>query len=70
MNLDNSKTQFIAYIKQKVRQAQYAALKAVNTQLIGLYWELGRAIAEKQDMAGVRPLFLRAQKSYKVNFLT
>jgi predicted nuclease of restriction endonuclease-like (RecB) superfamily len=39
---------FIADIKQKVRAAQYEALKVVNTQLINLYWEIGKSIAEKQ----------------------
>ena len=50
MNIDNDQFQFIAEIKQKVRQAQYAALKAVNTELINLYWELGKAISEKQSI--------------------
>ncbi|WP_262504773.1 hypothetical protein [Runella slithyformis] len=40
MNLDKTQTEFIAEIKQKVREAQYEALKAVNVQLINLYWEL------------------------------
>ena len=40
---------FIADIKQKVRQAQYDALKVVNTQLINLYWEIGKSISEKQS---------------------
>ena len=48
MELEHLQNEFIAEIKQKVRQAQYAALKAVNTELINLYWELGKAIAEKQ----------------------
>lgn len=39
---------FIAEIKQKIRSAQYEALKVVNTQLINLYWEIGKSIAEKQ----------------------
>ncbi len=39
---------FIADIKQKVRSAQYETLKVVNTQLINLYWEIGKSIAEKQ----------------------
>ncbi|MBN2766576.1 MAG: DUF1016 family protein [Paludibacteraceae bacterium] len=39
---------FIAEIKQKNRSAQYEALKVVNTQLINLYWEIGKSIAEKQ----------------------
>jgi predicted nuclease of restriction endonuclease-like (RecB) superfamily len=39
---------FIAEIKEKVRNAQYEALKVVNVQLINLYWEIGKSIAEKQ----------------------
>ncbi len=48
--MDNELVQqnFIAEIKLKVREAQYEALKAVNTQLINLYWDIGRSIAEKQ----------------------
>jgi predicted nuclease of restriction endonuclease-like (RecB) superfamily len=49
MQIDNLQKVFIADIKQKVRQAQYEALKAVNINLINLYWELGKAIADKQD---------------------
>lgn len=43
-----SQTEFISAIKRRVRQAQYEALRAVNLQLIELYWEIGRSIAEKQ----------------------
>lgn len=39
-------------IKERVRSAQYAALKAVNTELVGLYWDIGRMIAERQEKAG------------------
>jgi len=38
-------------IKQRVRQGQYAALKAVNKELIGLYWDIGRLLAERQEQA-------------------
>lgn len=44
-----SQHNFITEIKHKVRQAQYEALKVVNTQLINLYWEIGKSIAEKQS---------------------
>ena len=40
-----SQSQFIIYIKEKERRAQYYALKAVNTHLINLYWELGKEIS-------------------------
>ena len=39
---------FIASIKEKIRLAQYEALKEVNTQLIKLYWDIGKDISEKQ----------------------
>ena len=35
-------------IKERVRAAQYAALRAVNKELVALYWDIGRIIAEKQ----------------------
>ena len=35
-------------MKERIRSAQYAALKAVNTELVGLYWDLGRMIVERQ----------------------
>ena len=38
----------LAEIKEKVRAAQYAALRAVNQQLVGLYWDIGRLIVERQ----------------------
>jgi predicted nuclease of restriction endonuclease-like (RecB) superfamily len=35
-------------IKQRIRAAQYEALKAVNKELITLYWDIGRMIVERQ----------------------
>jgi predicted nuclease of restriction endonuclease-like (RecB) superfamily len=35
-------------IKRRIRSAQYAALKAVNQELIALYWDIGRLIVERQ----------------------
>jgi len=35
-------------IKRRIRSAQYEALKAVNKELIGLYWDIGRMIVERQ----------------------
>jgi predicted nuclease of restriction endonuclease-like (RecB) superfamily len=37
-----------ADVKERVRTAQYAALKAVNKELIGLYWDIGRLIIQRQ----------------------
>ncbi|MFA4973119.1 MAG: PDDEXK nuclease domain-containing protein [bacterium] len=35
-------------IKSRIRKAQYEALKVVNKSLIGLYWDIGRLIVERQ----------------------
>ncbi|MDY0162884.1 PDDEXK nuclease domain-containing protein [Desulfobotulus sp.] len=39
-------------IKERIRSAQYEALKAVNKELVGLYWDIGRMIMERQDVEG------------------
>ena len=41
----------LAEVKERVRSAQYTALKAVNTELVGLYWDIGRMIVERQKDA-------------------
>ena len=39
-------------ITKRIRSAQYEALKAVNKDMIALYWEIGRRIAEQQTTLG------------------
>lgn len=41
-----------AEIKERIRRAQHAALKSVNKQLVGLYWDIGRIILERQAAEG------------------
>jgi predicted nuclease of restriction endonuclease-like (RecB) superfamily len=48
----NDYRQLLGEIRQRIRSAQYQALKAVNQQLIGLYWDIGRLIVERQQAAG------------------
>jgi predicted nuclease of restriction endonuclease-like (RecB) superfamily len=43
---------FIGSVKDRIRSAQYDALKAVNKELVGLYWDIGRMISEKQMELG------------------
>jgi len=40
---------FVGTIKQRIRTAQYEALKAVNKEQIKLNWDLGKMIVEKQE---------------------
>ena len=42
----------LSEIKERVRSAKYEALKAVNKELVGLYWDIGRLIVERQEKAG------------------
>lgn len=51
-NLPEDYTRLLADVKERVRAAQYAALKAVNKELVGLYWDIGRMIAERQKVEG------------------
>jgi predicted nuclease of restriction endonuclease-like (RecB) superfamily len=39
----------LAEVKGGVRSAQYEALKAVNKELVALYWDIGKLIVERQD---------------------
>lgn len=42
----------LSEIKSRVREAQYAALRAVNKELVGLYWDIGRLIVARQKSEG------------------
>lgn len=42
----------IADLKTRIRAAQIKAAVAVNSQLIALYWDIGKLIAEKQRASG------------------
>ena len=48
----NDYASLLAEVKERVRAARYAALKAVNKELVGLYWDIGRMIAERQKVEG------------------
>lgn len=48
LNAGNYSKLLIA-VKQRIRAAQYEALKAVNKELIALYWDIGRLIVSRQQ---------------------
>ena len=39
-------------IMQRIRSAQYEAMRAVNKEMISLYWDIGRQITERQKQLG------------------
>lgn len=56
-------------IKERIRSAQYEALKTVNKELISLYWDIGKMIVERQKgdtwgKAVVEKLAQDLQKEY------
>ena len=51
-NLDKAYQEFLADLKSKISSSRYAAARAVNSELILLYWEIGNSILEKQAAGG------------------
>lgn len=45
-------TSLLKEIKTRISNAQYEALKAANKALIGLYWDIGQLIVERQQKEG------------------
>ena len=43
---------FLVEIKTRIRKAQYQALRAVNSELTRLYWDIGETIHRKQQSLG------------------
>lgn len=43
---------FLAALKERILRARIAAGRAVNSELVLLYWDIGRGIVEKQQTAG------------------
>jgi predicted nuclease of restriction endonuclease-like (RecB) superfamily len=44
--------QTLISLKERIYNAQYQAFKAVNKELIKLYWDIGKTIIEKQEKDG------------------
>ncbi|MFN0159143.1 MAG: DUF1016 N-terminal domain-containing protein [Bacteroidota bacterium] len=43
---------FLAALKERILQARTTAARAVNRELVLLYWDIGRGIVEKQQTSG------------------
>ena len=43
---------FVADLKSRIASARLTAARAVNSELVGLYWDIGAAIRAKQAMQG------------------
>lgn len=45
--------EFLGTLKSSIRQRQHQALRAVNNELISLYWEIGKLIDERQETQSI-----------------
>ncbi len=52
MAKDKEYIKFLNDLKNKIRQSQYQAYRAVNKELITLYRDIGKSIADKQERLG------------------
>lgn len=50
--LESQYSGFLAEIKEKIYQSQHEAFKAVNKELIDLYWSIGQLIVSRQNEYG------------------
>ena len=48
VGLPSEYRQLLADIKARVRSAQLEALRAVNKELVALYWDIGKMIVERK----------------------
>ena len=52
LKLDEHYSRLLSLVKERIRKSQYEALKAVNKELIALYWDIGRMIVDRQRKHG------------------
>jgi predicted nuclease of restriction endonuclease-like (RecB) superfamily len=49
--VDTNYQQWLAHLKEKIRNSQLKAALKVNTEMLALYWEIGRELTEKQSQS-------------------
>ena len=50
LSLPEGYSDLLATLKERVRAARVTALRTVNTQLIELYWSIGKTVLERQQV--------------------
>lgn len=69
MNIsENTYTNFLSDIKDRIRKSQYEAAKVVNTEMIRLYWDIGRRILEKQKDGWGKSVVENLSKDIQMEF--
>lgn len=47
---DDRYKSFLCDITKRIRSTQYEAMRAVNTEMMNLYWQIGKELSEKQSL--------------------
>jgi hypothetical protein len=59
----------LGHVKSRIRQAQSKAILAANAEMIRLYWDIGRLVAQQQQLKGwgssVIPRLARDSRLYR-----
>lgn len=50
-NIDNTYYQWLAELKLKIRKSQLKASIKVNTELLSLYWDIGKELSQRQAIS-------------------
>ena len=50
--LSHDYVEFVTELKQRIASARLHAARAVNQDLVLLYWDIGRGIVERQEKLG------------------
>lgn len=50
--LSREYAEFVTELKQRIVSARLSAARAVNREVILLYWDIGRGILERQELLG------------------
>ena len=59
---------FLTEITERIRKAQYEAMKSVNTEIITLYWHICKSIAEKQAKGWGKSVVEQLSKDLQTEF--
>lgn len=52
LTLSTDFRQFVTDLKSRIASARLSAARRVNSELVTLYWDIGRGIVEKQQALG------------------
>ena len=55
---DKNYSDFVVEIKNKIKTAQYEAFKAVNQEMLKLYWSIGEEIVKKQEKRPINNILI------------